>query len=118
MKKLNKLKCLNRGFKKKCPNCGQTPIFSKYIKTFEKCKKCAIVFTEFRSDDGPAYCTILIVGHIIIPIILLVEKNFQPKIIFQITLWPILTAFLCLWLLPRVKGAFLAFQIFVNDKQS
>ena len=65
--------------------------FSKYIKTFEKCKKCGIVFTEFRSD-GPAYCTILIVGHCN-SIILLVEKNFQLQIIFQITLWPILTAF-------------------------
>ena len=31
--------------------------------------------------------------------------------------WPVLTIISCLWLLPKVKGAFIAAQIFLNDKK-
>ena len=48
----------------------------------------------------------------------IVEKNFSPSIIFQMIFWPILTVVASLWLLPKVKGAFIAVQIFLNDKKS
>ena len=114
----NKLKFLRRGFAKKCPNCGLFPIFSRYVKTHKKCSKCGINFSEYKSDDGPAYCTIFLVGHFLIPLILIVEKKFSPAIFYQMILWPLLTIISCLWLLPRVKGAFIAAQIFLNDKKS
>jgi uncharacterized protein (DUF983 family) len=113
---INRLKYIKRGLNKKCPKCGNFPIFTGYIKTYKSCKKCGIRFSQYKSDDGPAYCTIFLVGHILIPLILLVEKNFSPSVILQMVIWPILTIFLTLWLLPKVKGAFIAFQIFVNDK--
>ena len=116
MNNKSKILFIKRGLKKKCPNCGNFPIFSKYIKTFNKCKNCGINFTDYKSDDGPAYCTIFIVGHILIPLILLTEKHLSPPTILQMIIWPVLTIFLTLWLLPKIKGAFLAFQIFVNDK--
>ncbi|MFL2679346.1 MAG: DUF983 domain-containing protein [Alphaproteobacteria bacterium] len=116
--KINKLKYLKRGFSKKCPSCGKSPIFLKYIKTHKICKKCGLKFSDYKSDDGPAYCTIFVVGHILIPLILLTEKKFSPEINFQLIFWPFLTVFLSLWLLPKIKGAFIAFQIFVDDKQS
>jgi uncharacterized protein (DUF983 family) len=56
------------------------------------------------------------VGHILIPLILLTEKNFSFPTVIQMVIWPIITLVLTLWLLPKVKGAFLAFQIFVKDK--
>jgi uncharacterized protein (DUF983 family) len=107
---------MKRGFKKKCPSCGESPLFSKFLKILPKCKKCGKNLSAYKSDDGPAYITILIVGHVIIPIILLIEKNLSPPIILQMTLWPIITIILCLWLLPKIKGAFIGFQIFVDDK--
>ena len=112
----NKLKFLRRGFAKKCPNCGLFPIFSRYVKTHKKCSKCGINFSEYKSDDGPAYLTILIVGHIIIPLVLLAEKELSPSIYFQMFFWPLLTLVLSLWLLPKIKGAFIGFQISVDDK--
>ncbi len=112
----SKIKFLKRGFAKKCPNCGLFPIFSRYVKTHKKCFKCGINFSEYKSDDGPAYCTIFIVGHILIPLILLIEKNFSPPTTIQMIIWPFFTIILTLWLLPKVKGAFLAFQIFVKDR--
>ena len=115
---MNKLKFVKRGFKKKCPCCGKSPIFIKYIKTFQKCKKCGIKLSQYKSDDGPAYITIFLVVHIIIPIILLVEKYFSPSMIIQMSFWPIFTILLSLWLLPRIKGAFIGVQIFLGDKGS
>ena len=115
---ISKLKYLRRGFSKKCPSCGNSPIFIKYIKTQKICKKCGLKFSDYKSDDGPAYCTIFIVGHILLPLILLTEKTFSPEIIFQLIFWPLLTILLSLWLLPKIKGAFIAFQIFIDDKQS
>jgi len=113
---MNKLKLLKRGFSKKCPYCGKSPIFIKYIKTFKKCRNCGIKLSKYKSDDGPAYFTILIIGHILIPTILLIEKNFSPSLLIQMLVWPLLTIISSLWLLPRVKGAFIGIQIFLGDK--
>ena len=113
---MSKAEFIKRGFKKKCPSCGKSPLFSKFLKTFPRCKSCGKNFSLYRSDDGPAYITILIVGHLIIPIVLLVEKKFSPPIVLQMTFWPLITLILSLWLLPKIKGAFIGFQIFVDDK--
>ena len=116
--KNSKFNQLKRGFSKKCPRCGKSPIFLSYIKTLNNCGACGVKFSEYKSDDGPAYCTIFLVGHLLIPLILIVEKNFSPSIIFQMIFWPFLTVIASLWLLPKVKGAFIAVQIFLNDKKS
>ena len=113
---MKKFDLISRGFNKKCPSCGISPIFIKYVKTFQKCKHCGIKLSEYKSDDGPAYITIFIVGHLLIPIILLVEKYYSPKLVIQLTMWPILTIISSLWLLPRIKGAFIGIQIFLDDK--
>ncbi len=113
---MNKIEFIKRGFSKKCPVCGRSPIFIKYVKTFSKCKNCGTKLSNYKSDDGPAYITILIIGHLIIPIILLIEKHYSPALLIQMTFWPILTILLCLWLLPRIKGAFIGIQIFLDDK--
>ena len=113
---MNKFELLRRGFNKKCPLCGISPIFVKYIKTFNKCENCGIKLSEYKSDDGPAYITIFLVGHILIPLILLVEKYYSPTLLLQMVFWPLLTILSSLWLLPRVKGAFIGIQIFLDDK--
>ena len=113
-----KITLLKRGLLQKCPVCGNSPIFLKYLKTYDKCLSCGFRFSLYKSDDGPAYCTIFIVGHIFIPIILLTEKYYSPPLKLQLILWPILTIFFSLWLLPKIKGIFIAGQIFLNDKTS
>ena len=113
---MKKLILMKRGFNKICPQCAGSPIFKKYIKTYNKCKKCGLKLSDYKSDDGPAYITIFIVGHILIPIILLIEKYFSPPILSQMILWPIITIAMSLWLLPRIKGAFIGIQIFLGDK--
>lgn len=115
-KKENKLKLIKRGFHRLCPVCGKRPLFSSYIKLVNRCEKCKTDFTRYRTDDGPAYCTIFIVGHIIIPSILLTESlDSPPPILFQLIFWPLITIIISTILLPRIKGAFLALQISVKD---
>ena len=107
---------IKRGFKKQCPACGKVPLFEKFLKIHNKCRSCGLKLSNYKSDDGPAYITILVVGHIIVPLLLFTEKKLSPSMYFQMIFWPLLTVFLCLWLLPKIKGAFIGFQISVNDK--
>lgn len=113
-----KILLIKRGFFKTCPYCGKSEIFSSYLKLIPVCKNknCKFVFKNYRTEDGPAYFTIFIVGHIVIPVIVLLEGlELPPPFWFQITFWPVITILLGIWLLPRIKGAFLGFQISVND---
>lgn len=118
-KKKSKLLYIKRGFRKRCPVCGKKPIFISYIKIASKCSECNTNFKKYRTDDGPAYCTIFVVGHLIIPCILYLESlNSPPPLWIQLVIWPVLTIVLSIWLLPKMKGAFLAFQISVDDSSS
>lgn len=110
---------LIKGFLMKCPICGLNPLYSSYIKFNVRCSKCKTNYSNYKTEDGPAYFTIFLVGHIIIPAIVLIEGlDTPPPFWFQIIIWPIITIILSLLLLPRIKGAFLAFQINVNDTSS
>lgn len=63
-----------------------------------------------RADDAPPYLTIFVVGHIIIPLMLFVEKMWHPDLWIHFILWLPLTTFLSLWLLPRIKGGVIGLQ--------
>tara|TARA_B100000989_G_scaffold292820_2_gene269309 strand:- start:470 stop:835 length:366 start_codon:yes stop_codon:yes gene_type:complete len=118
-KKDNLLSKLKRGFLKLCPICGKSEIFVSYIKLKPKCNKCKTKFSKYSTEDGPAYFTIFVVGHIIIPAIVLLERlDSPPPLEFQLIFWSIFSILLSIWLLPKIKGAFLAFQINVNDSSS
>ena len=54
-----------------------------YIKTLNNCGSCGLKFSDYKSDDGPAYCTIFLVGHLLIPLILIVEKILAPQLFFK-----------------------------------
>ena len=51
-----------------------------------------------------------IVGHVVIGGLLIVEKKFQPDYWVHMVLWLPLTVGMSLWLLPRIKGAFIGLQ--------
>ena len=63
-----------------------------------------------RADDAPPYFTILIAGHIVIPLLMAAELAYTPPIWLHLLIWVPLTAVLCLLLLPRVKGAIVGLQ--------
>lgn len=99
-----------RGFTGHCPACGKGPVFSSFLKVAEHCSACGEDLSHQRADDAPPYFTIVIVGHIIVPLVLLVEKLWHPALLVHFLLWLAVTLALTLWLMPRVKGAVVGFQ--------
>ncbi len=99
-----------RGFAKCCPNCGQKTLFSGFITTHTACRNCGTEFHHHRADDAPPYFTMFIVGHIVVPALLVVEKVWQPELWIHFAIWLPLTLLLSLWLLPHVKGALIGLQ--------
>lgn len=99
-----------RGFANKCPACGTGSLYSGFLKINDTCPNCAEELHHHRADDAPPYFTIFIVGHILLPAILAVEKIWHPAVWIHLSLWFPLTILLTVFLLPRIKGAVLALQ--------
>jgi len=99
-----------RGFLMRCPSCGTGNIFRAFLKVSDTCPHCDEALHHHKADDAPAYFTILIVGHIVIPLLLAVEVAYKPDMLLHMIVWPTLTVVLSLLLLPRIKGALVALQ--------
>jgi uncharacterized protein (DUF983 family) len=99
-----------RGFKLECPACGEAPLFSSFLKVAPRCPHCGEDFSHQRADDAPPYVTILIVGHIVVPALLVVEQIWAPPMWLQFAIWLPMIAILALLLLPRIKGAIVGMQ--------
>lgn len=94
-----------RGLRGHCPSCGKGPIFNGYLRVVRKCRSCGAPLGAVRADDVPPYFTIVLVGHLVVPGMLITEQNLAPPIWLQMAVWVPLTLFLTLALLRPVKGA-------------
>ena len=103
---------LGRGFRGRCPACGEGRMFRAFLKVADACPACGEELHHHRADDFPAYLVIVIVGHILVPIVLAVETELAPAIWISMTLWPALALAMTLGLLQPVKGAVVAIQWF------
>jgi len=101
---------LARGWRRKCPHCGSGPLLRSYLKVNDSCQVCREELHHHRADDGPAYLTILIVGHIMAPLLLLVFETWRPDPLTLFTIFAVGCVGLSLYLLPRLKGAIVGFQ--------
>lgn len=101
---------LLRGWRRRCPNCGAGSMFSGYLKVRDACPACGEDLHHQRADDGPAYLTILIVGHLLAPILLFTYTKWRPEPMVLAVGFTVGTVALSLYLLPRLKGAMVALQ--------
>ena len=99
-----------RGWRRRCPSCGNGPIMRGYLKVRDHCPVCAEDLRPARTDDGPAYLTILIVGHLLAPTMLWAFAHYQPDPLLLFSVFAVGCVGLSLYLLPRLKGAMVAFQ--------
>src|SRR5690348_3436152 len=95
---------VKRGLALHCPNCGQGRLLRQYIKIRRPCEACGADNTIYPSDDFPPYLTILVVGHIVVPLFILSDR-YEPPLWLQAAIWLPLTLVMCLALLPVMKGA-------------
>jgi len=101
---------LRRGWQGRCPNCGAGPILRGYLKVRDTCPVCGEALHHHRADDGPAYLTILIVGHLMAPLLLFTFTHWRPEPLVLASVFSVGTVGLSLFLLPRLKGALVALQ--------
>lgn len=101
---------LFRGWRRRCPRCGQGPLFNGYLKVRDECPVCRMEFHHHRADDGPAYLTILLVGHLMAPLLHYVFVTWRPEPLVLFTIFAVGAVALSLYLLPRLKGAMIAYQ--------
>lgn len=99
-----------RGWRLRCPNCGAGPLLRGYLSVRDACPVCGEVFHHHRADDGPAYLTILIVGHLLAPVMLISFTTWRPEPLVLAGFLSLGTVALSLYLLPRIKGALIALQ--------
>jgi uncharacterized protein (DUF983 family) len=97
-----------RGLAGRCPNCGKGRLFAGYLKQVDRCAVCGEDWGHIRADDGPAWLTILVVGHIVVAAVLAVEPYTEWPQWLSTLVWVSLALGLILLGLPRAKGLFIA----------
>jgi len=101
---------LARGWRRRCPKCGNGHVMKGYLKVNAACPVCREELHHHRADDGPAYLTILFVGHLMAPLLHIVFVHYRPDPLTLFTIFAVGCVGLSLYLLPRLKGAIVGYQ--------
>jgi uncharacterized protein (DUF983 family) len=96
---------LRRGLARRCPNCGVGRLFDGFLTIRSPCDVCGNDNSIYPSDDFPPYLAIFITGHVVIPLFIWTDADFQPPFWLEAAIWLPLTAIMCTVLLPFMKGA-------------
>ena len=79
-----------------------------------ECRNCGAPLGLARADDAPPYFTILIVGHIVIPAMLILQRTQDPPHWLMSVIFIPLTLFLALGLLRPIKGGTVGLMLRLN----
>ncbi len=97
-----------RGLMGRCPRCGEGRLFSRFLKLSPPCDSCGLDYEPHRADDAPAYFTILVVGHVVVPLVLMLEQLARPPLWLHGAIFLPLAVVTALVSLPFIKGAVVA----------
>ncbi len=98
---------VRRGLSLRCPACGEGKVLAGFLKPAQACTNCGEKTGRIRADDGPAWATILLVGHLVSPAFFVFASREQsPWAAFAVICALVIA--LTLLLLPRMKGLFIA----------
>ncbi|MBP7003275.1 DUF983 domain-containing protein [Amaricoccus sp.] len=101
---------LLRGATLRCPACGEGQMMDGFLTVRDACPVCGTELHHHRADDGPAWATILVTGHILAPLMLAVYIAWRPEPWAMALGFSTVFVALSLWMLPRLKGMFVALQ--------
>jgi uncharacterized protein (DUF983 family) len=98
---------LLRGLQRKCPNCGEGALFEGYLAVKPICSRCGHANGRYRADDGPAYVTVLLMGHLLVAPMLCFSVIWKadPMIVAPVAL--VVVAAATLASLAYIKGGFI-----------
>ncbi len=97
-----------RGIRRRCPRCAQGKLLSGYLAPVVACNNCGEDFSKIRADDGPAWATILVLGHVIVPLMLVLGRDETVPVWLAISVLAVIMAIGVFLVLPRAKGMFIA----------
>lgn len=100
---------IKRSLRCKCPSCGEGKLYRAYLKPVQECAKCGEKLGHIRADDGPAWLTILLLGHILVPVAIEVEYHYSLQPWQSALLWGLSALALILLMLPFSKALFIGF---------
>jgi uncharacterized protein (DUF983 family) len=109
---------IGRGLRGLCPACGKTRIFTAFLKVAPVCRACGAPLGLARADDAPPYFTILVVGHIIIPLLYVVDRTTQLPVWMMSAIFLPLTLVLTIALIQPIKGATVGLMLNLNMLKS
>ena len=95
---------IGRGMLGRCPNCGKSHLFNGFLKVVRTCQACAAPLGLARADDAPPYFTVLLTAHIVVPLMLVVDRAQAPSTMIMAAIFLPLTAALAIGLLRPIKG--------------
>lgn len=107
-----------RGLAGRCPSCGRDKLFRKYLKVAGRCETCSEDLARYPADDGPAYVTILLIGHLVIAPMLFFPIVWEAKAIYSIPIILSLLAVVTLTALPRIKGGWIGLMYALGVKDT
>jgi uncharacterized protein (DUF983 family) len=110
------MRILLRGAARKCPHCGEGRLFKAYLTREESCQNCEESFEGLDADDGPAWLTIAIVAHIVVPLLIFLERGELMPYWQEATILIFATIVGALVFLPICKGFFIAALWMINRK--
>ena len=102
---------VGRGIRNRCPVCGEGKVFKGFLRVVPECAVCRAPLGQLRADDAPPYVVIFLVGHLLVPIVFWVERNYEPPMWLHMAVWLPLFAVLCTALLRPVKGGVVGYMI-------
>ncbi|MDI7773770.1 DUF983 domain-containing protein [Asticcacaulis sp. EMRT-3] len=111
-------KVLGRGIRRKCPCCGEASAFKGYLTVVDTCPVCQTPLSLYPTDDGPAYVTMILVGHLVIAPTFLFPFVWHYPLQFVVPVLVVALGLLTLVALPFVKGAFLSLIWYLGLKQA
>jgi uncharacterized protein (DUF983 family) len=113
------LTAIGRGLMGRCPACGKTHIFNGFLRVVDACTNCSAPLGLARADDAPPYFTILITGHVIVPLLFIVDRMTpQPPLWVMSAIFLPLTLILALGLLRPIKGGTVGLMLNLNMLKS
>lgn len=96
-----------RGLAGRCPSCGKGRLFWKYLKVSSRCDACDHDLARYPADDGPAYLTILLTGHLVVAPMLFFPIVWEANPLYSLPIILSGLAAVTLTVLPRIKGGWI-----------
>jgi uncharacterized protein (DUF983 family) len=112
------LTAIGRGLLCRCPGCGQTRMFRRFLKVIAECPNCTAPLGLARADDAPPYFTILIVGHVIVPLMFMVDRASEPPLWLMSLIFLPLTVIMAVGLIQPIKGGTVGLMLTLNMLKS